>query len=162
MTDSDTLEEKVSQLLDISRLCDAKGEGIQYDEIYSNNLCFILFSVVSGIFLWVLPVPINLIGVVFTAFFSGVIVQPKLRKRFQSTNERIYASVYAYVSPLSGCIAKKHNAYLARSLKERLDEDCACIRKWIKMEIEEIEMIIYSRTRESEMREMLIEKKNNE
>lgn len=46
MIDSDTLETKLDQLLCIKLLCDAKQAGIQYDQVYSNNICFILFVVV--------------------------------------------------------------------------------------------------------------------
>ncbi|WP_435322413.1 hypothetical protein [Klebsiella sp. HN106] len=158
MIDSNTLETKLDKLLYIKRLCDARQAGIQYDQVYSNNICFILFVVVGGLNYWFAPFPSNINGAVIAAFVFGIIVRPKLRKKLKSTDERIYTSVYAYASPLSEYLAKKHNTYLARSLKERHDDDYVCIRAWVKMEREAIKDMIYSRSKEGEMREMLIEK----
>lgn len=162
MIDTNTLEAKLGQLNYIKRLCDAKQDGIRFDQVYSNNICLILFLVVGGLNYWFSPFPYNINGVVIAAFIFGFIVRPTLRKKLKTTDERIYTYVYAYVSPLSECLAKKHNAYLARSLKEREHEDYVCIRNWVRMEREAVEDIIYSRSKEGEMREMLIEKGKND
>lgn len=158
MIDTNTLETKLSQLIYIKRLCDAKQAGIRYDQVYSNNICFILFLIVGGLNYWLAQFPSNINGVVISAFIFGFIVRPQLRKKLKTTDERIYASVYAYVSPLSECLSKKHNAYLARSLNERDNEDYICIKNWVRMEREAVEGVIYSRSKEGEMREMIIEK----
>lgn len=158
MIDTNTIEAKLNQLNQIKRLCDAKQAGIRFDQVDSNNICLICFLLVGSLIVWVAPFPYSISGVVVAAFVFGFIIRPVLRKKLRTTDERIFASVYAYVSPLPDCQASKHNTYLTRSLKERDHENYICIKNWVRMESEAIEHIIYTRSKEGEMREMIIEK----
>lgn len=159
MTSTVTYQEKVKQLSYIRRLCHAKESGVQLDDVNSKLYCVFLFIILAGFCQWLMPTPLNAVGIVISAIISGVIVKPRLRERLRTTEEKIFTSAYLYKSPLSVETRKKHKNRLQELMKENPDDVFFHIKIWAQVEMEAIHEIMYSQSREGKTHSLLIEKK---
>ncbi len=80
MIDRNTLEEKLNQLNQIKRLCDAKQAGIRFDQVDSNNICLIFFLLVGSLIVWVTRFPYSISGVVVAAFIFSFIIYTRSKE----------------------------------------------------------------------------------
>ena len=142
-------------------MCEAESRGIYLHEIESKLLCSTLFFVTFGLLMWLVPFVVRTVCLALLLFLIISFIYPYLRSKLRSNEERIYAIIYSYESPLEGNIKNSHNAYLAHALSLRPDEGLSRIQNWAKAELREVKKIIHNGTKKGEMQQVLIEKVNN-
>lgn len=161
MRNIDEHKKKLGQLRRVIRLCEAESRGIYLHEIESKLLCSTLFFVTFGLLMWLVPFVVRTVCLALLLFLIISFIYPYLRSKLRSNEERIYAIIYSYESPLEGNIKESHNTYLAYCLSLGQDDGLSEIQQWARTELREVKKIIYDSTKEGEMRKILIEKVND-
>lgn len=163
MVDSVTHRKKRNQLLRIKDFCKVKEAKEHSDNDY-DPIQIVLGIMMCAIILACILIPsvITFIIVGFILLVFVLFIYPKIKKNRKSIDEKIYTSVYAYESPLPDKIKRSNEYHLAKSLKSSLHEDYKYITIWANMEIEGIDKILLHRSKEGLIREMIVERGDNE